>query len=108
MQNSSSSKKTVGIVIVILIVIAGIWLMTRKSGSDYSNTASSSQTDNDMSGMNMQQPSGTTGAGTSGTGTSSVSSTDTSDAALNQDAASIDAQMNGLNSDSAAAQQSAQ
>jgi|GEM_PF-6717093 len=98
MQNSSSSK-TIGIIIVLVIIALGIWLMTRKSSDDtgamapYSDTSSTGDT-------------GTT-ASTDASSSAGISS-DSSDAALDQDSAAIDAQMQGLSSDNAAASQTTQ
>lgn len=88
MQNTSSSK-TIGIVIVLIIIIAGIWLMMRKPASDTSDVvvpATSSQN-----------------TGTQGNGTTAAATVDVSDAALNQDSAAIDAQMGTLSTNTAAA-----
>ena len=85
MQNSTS--KSIGIIIVILIIIAGIWLMTRSS------TPSAIAPTTSTSGV------------VAGNETPAPASVGNGDAALAQDAASIDSQMSGLNADAAAAQQ---
>ena len=95
MQNSSSSK-TIGIVIVLVIVVVGIWLMTRKSTpDDVRPTTATTQT--------QTQPV-TPQAPAEAPAVSSIKTSGSSDAALNQDTASLDAQINGLNSDATAAQ----
>lgn len=90
MQNSSS--KPIGIIVVIIIIIVGIWLMTRDSSSDreiQNTSAVQVQTFNPSS--------------SSTTPSDSISSSGMSDAALNQDAAAIDAQLGTLSAESGAA-----
>ncbi|MBU6370988.1 MAG: hypothetical protein KGH93_02020 [Patescibacteria group bacterium] len=70
----SRTAKTVLIVIVLAVIVAIIWMYVPKSGMNWTN-----------------QPAGNYVA----------SSTDTSDAAMNQDMSNINAQLDGLNSDTA-------
>ena len=105
MQNSNSSSKTVGIVVVIIIIVVGIWLMVRKPSSDT---------------MVNQPAATTTGTSQTTTTTTTTSTTPTdpnvqgiqssgnSNASLDQDSASIDSQMQGLSSDTTAANQTPQ
>ena len=90
------SKKTVLIVSVGIIVIGvilwyGVWApvppVTVPVAQDQSAAVSNASTSQDASGMSAPN--------------------DTSDTALDQDSAAIDAQLNGLNADSANANQSA-
>ncbi len=86
MQNSSS--KTIGIVVVLIIIVVGIWLVTRNTPDNTgANPYSASQSQSQMP-----------------TSSTSVSSTDSSDTALDKDSAAIDAQLGGLSSDNSAAQ----
>lgn len=90
MQNSPS--KPIGIIVVMIIIIVGIWLMTRDSSSDreiQNTSAVQVQTFNPSS--------------SSTTPSDSISSSGMSDAALNQDAAAIDAQLGTLSAESGAA-----
>lgn len=75
------SSKTVGIIVVIVILGIGVWLMMKKGNEGYSNTMVPAQSNT---------------ASTTGT-------EDTSDTALSQDAEAIDVQMGGLAIDAAAA-----
>ncbi len=78
MQNSSSSK-TFGIAIVLIIIVIGLWLMMRKPATAPAVMNTTPQT-----------------------GTVSQNS-DASDTALAKDEASIDAELGGLSADTAAA-----
>ena len=96
------SSKTTGVLIVIIIVVVGVWLMTRKAGTDYSNTVPPPST------AQNNTPAGTGASGTqTQTGASAVTgiNTDTSDTGLSQDSAAIDGEMSGLSSDTSAAAQ---
>lgn len=82
-------NKSTGIVIVVIIIALGVWLMTKSSSSD----------------MKMQ-PSTTAQMETSKT--TAETTIDFSDAALNQEAAVIDAQIGTLSTETSAAAQPAQ
>ncbi len=84
MQNSS---KTTGIIVVVIIIIVGIWLMTRRTPSTEMPVESTTAQNQDQSGA------------------LSAGNSSASDAALNQDAAAIDAQLGTLNTENSAAQQ---
>jgi hypothetical protein len=85
---SKTSKITIGVIIVIIAVI--VWfLMAGK------NPVSVQPTSSAPAPQNAPAPASTSSEGLS------TSPTDTSNAALNQDLTSIDAQLNGLASDSA-------
>lgn len=90
MQNSS---KTTGIVILVLIILVGVFLMTRKSSismpEQESQPAASSTQDT---------------ANSADAGVSSIQASGTTDAALDQDTAAIDSQIDAFSSDSTAAQ----
>ncbi len=77
------SSKTVGIIVVIVILGIGLWLMMKNGNEGYSNTMVPTSTQSEEA--------------------NTVASDDTSDSALSQDAAMIDAQINGLDADTEAA-----
>ncbi len=83
------SSKTVGIIVVIVILGIGLWLMMKKGEEGYSNTMVPAASQN--GGENSSMTASVIGAG------------DTSDSALSRDAATIDAQMGSLDADAAAA-----
>jgi len=87
---SSTSKITIAVVVVILIIF-GIWYVMSQGTSSAPVSAEPSTT----ASQTATPESGLT-----------TSSSDSSDAALAQDAASINGQMRGLGSDSAAVNQS--
>ena len=87
-----------GIVIVLIIIVVGIWLMTRSSGTD----------DTNLPPVSPQTSVAPTAKPVDNTPAGAISSSGTSDTALNLDAAAIDAQMNGLSTDTTAAQTTTQ
>jgi ABC-type nickel/cobalt efflux system permease component RcnA len=95
MDNTSSSSKTMGLIIVVLIIILGIWLMMRSSQKDinipdqYNSTASTTDT-------------------TSNAGVDSIQASGMADSALEQDSVSIDAQMQSFAADNTTANQAAE
>lgn len=91
----SSSIKTVIWIVVGLVVIAGVWWYV--SASNKNNPVATTQTAAMANSMATNQPA---------TGTTLASGTSNQD--LNQDLTQIDAQMNGLASDSASVNQSMQ
>lgn len=78
-----SSRTLIAVVVVILVILGAYWYFSAQSAVTQPNSQSASQT-----------------LGTS--------ASDTSDASLNQDSAAIDAQMNSLNADATAANQTDQ
>ncbi len=89
-NNTSSSSKTVGIVIVVIIIVAGIWLMKRKP----SDTGT--------------LPAATTNTSDTGGNGEGIQASGTSNAAFDQDSASIDTQMQALGADNASADETVQ
>lgn len=93
------TSKTVGILAVVIIVVLGVWLMMKKSNTDYTSTMA----------PQAAQPAQVLGGSASATTNTNVATSgttnDSSDTALTEDAAAISAQMNGLNADTAAAAQ---
>ena len=85
-NTSSSSSKTVGIVIVVAIIVVGIWLMIRKP----ENTTLPPETAQPQTPVQGIQTSGS------------------SDTALASDSASIDSQIQALGSDNSAVNQPTQ
>lgn len=98
MSNSSSSKK-IAIIIILAIIIIALWLIIKKSGSSPVNN------DTQMQASVGQQASNHIATNTtpSNPDVSQIKNSGTSDAALNQDAASLDAQLNGFASDTSSA-----
>ena len=94
MENTSSSK-TIGIVIVVIIIIVGIWLMMRKP----TDTTVPAANNGAYTSQSSDQTQGDTSA---------LQSSGSSNADLAADSASIDAQMQGLSSDNASANQAVQ
>ncbi len=87
-----SKKAIIGTIIVIVVIGVGVWL--------HSNSRSDS-----MENETIGSPSAMKTPTTTTPGNLATSNKDTSDAAITQDMSSIDAQMNGLNSDNASADQ---
>src|SRR5580692_10654755 len=97
---TKTAKVVLGVVIVVIVVGLGWWYFASQqsmSGNQgaYSNPAPTGTVSTTTQGG---QPAQQNGAG--------VSAANSSDAALANDVTSIDTQMNGLNSDSASADQS--
>lgn len=100
MDSNNSSGKTAGLVIVIIIIIAGLWLMLRNPTGDTvapidtNSSAQSADTSENTSGSSDQvgniEASGTTNEG------------------LMQDSASIDAEIEAFASESASANETVQ
>ena len=104
-KTSSSSSKTIGIVIVVVIIVVGIWLMVRKPSSGTMTPTSATTSDTTTTQTTTDQNAGPMQPATPASG---IQSGGSSNADLDQDSASIDSQMQGLNSDSTAANQTAQ
>ena len=98
---SNNSSKTITVVVVILVIIVAIALIARK------HPAAAPATDLGGSSSAVTAPTADTTASAPATdpSTAAIQNSGSSDASLSQDAASIDAQMNGLNSDNTAAAQ---
>ena len=93
-MEQSSSKKTIGIIVILIIIIVGILLMMKKSAPITVPTATTDQ-------AAQQSPApvvDTTPAGL-------IKASGTSDASLDQDTASIDAQLKAFQSDATSANQ---
>ena len=99
-NTSSSSSKTVGIVIVVAIIVVGIWLMIRKPENTTlpPETATSDTTMQTAQDQTAQPQTPVQGIQTSGS----------SDTALASDSASIDSQIQALGSDNSAVNQPTQ
>jgi hypothetical protein len=95
----SNNSKTITIVVVIIVLIVVGWLFF-KGQESVDQTAS-------VNGPNMATNTGLHNQSSSQNGTTASSSvsSDNSDQSLDHDMASIDAEMNGLNSDTARADQ---
>jgi|GEM_PF-959996 len=89
---SKNIKALVGLIVVVVIIIIGIIIWGGK-GSGSSSTSESMIQAPTSNTVNTQSVSSTSDAGLT------TSPTDSSNAALQSDVNSIDAQMNGLNSD---------
>ncbi|MEI8061917.1 MAG: hypothetical protein WCG97_01305 [bacterium] len=88
-----STKAAVWTIIVIILVILGGWWYMKDNKNYSSNTTYTATT----SGQNPAQQNGAM---------ATVSASSNSDASLEKDASNVDAQMSGLNSDNASADQS--
>ena len=90
---SNSAKTIIGVIVVVVIVLIGWAVMHRSSSTNSEYNSPEATTTNETQ---------TTQTQTNGT---SANTSDTSDAALNKDSAAVDAEMTGLNSDNASADQ---
>lgn len=88
----SRTGKTAVLVVAVVVIVGLWWLMSRENA--YAPTADTNAPSSPASGSGL------------GAGTAPTSAQNTSDAGLEQDMASIDAQLNTLGSDSAAIDQS--
>ena len=95
---SQTSKIVLGVVVVIIVVLGGWMIVSHNSSSTMSMQDGSTMNMNQMQSGQMQT--GTQSAAPATDGAQVTSPTDTSDAALDKDTSNIDAQLNGLNSDS--------
>lgn len=90
----NSSRNTLGIVLVVVIIVAGVWLMMRTPNGIPVPAEKETPTSQNTS--------------SNGNPGDSIQSSGTSNTALDQDSASIDVQMQGLSSDNAQASQTVQ
>ena len=98
-MENTSSKKTIGIIVILIIIIVGILLMMKKSApvTVSAPTANTAET---------QQPAPAPVVDTSPAGL--IKSSGTATASLEQDSASVDAQLKGLSTDTTSANQAVQ
>ncbi len=97
-MENTSSKKTIGIVVILVIIIVGILLMMKKSAPV---TVSTSPTNTAQTNQPVAPAPDTSPAGL-------IKSSGTATASLEQDSASVDAELKGLNSDTTSANQAVQ
>ena len=88
------SKKIIWTIVIVLIIIAGIWYFMSSSSSSKQTPQPVSDNTGQIQNVAAAQ-----------VGVQSSASTDTSNAGINQDVSAIDAQMQGLGTDSASANQ---
>ena len=106
-----SFKIVLGVLLAI-VVIGGVWyaISRKDSSTNGSSTSANGSAYNTVPATTSGSPAGQTTASTNSSASTgsapSPMATGNSDAALNQNAAAIDAQLNNMSSDSSAANQS--
>jgi len=92
-NTTSNTSKTVGIIIIVALIAAGVWFMTKRSGTENTDTPQTTTSENQTPVVEQADPA-ITGVQLSGS----------SNASLDADLASMDSQMNGFSAENAAAQ----
>lgn len=92
-NTTSNTSKTIGIIIIVLIILAGVWLMTKRPGTENADTSQSTSSETQTPAQEQVDPA-----------ISGVQLSGSSNASLDADLASMDSQMTGFAADNSAAQ----